>query len=91
MGVVSLTPPSGFEMDYADLLDKNRDVGLKRIDELENEINLYVDKVKKEPTIFAPFLPHSLCLLAPLPPFPPLSFLNYITLCSTEKVIQHID
>ena len=46
MGVVTLTLPSGYEADTTDLLELNREVGAKRIDRSENEINIYVDKVR---------------------------------------------
>ena len=47
MGVVTLTLPSGYEADTTDLVEMNKQVGAKRVDRNDNEINIYVDKVWK--------------------------------------------
>ena len=46
MGVVTLTLPSGYEADTSELIEMNKQIGAKRIDRNDNEINIYVDKVR---------------------------------------------
>ena len=46
MGVVTLTLPSGYEADTSELVEMNKHIGAKRIDRNDNEINIYVDKVR---------------------------------------------